>query len=423
VGILVSPDLSNIMKRFCVACGACVGACPTDSIQPIVDHGVASIEMDLERCSNCNLCAEVCPVFDYFRTSEAKKLSKGTYLQLFTGNSCDEQIKNHAASGGLVTALSSYLLETGEIDGVLTLKMDGTEPFPFIAESPSELKDARGSIYFTTFNLKVVNLLKESSRKVAIVGLPCQINAVRKLIRQGVLGKDTVKYLFGLRCYHINSPWYLDYVLSCMLPIAKSRVIQITSRRHGWKGGINVKCEVGTYFVPLVFDWKSGIGLFNPMSLERFNAQRGCVVCKDRDSFNADITFAEAWFTVGKSLIVTRTKRGFDLVNRVLLEGKIAVAPVQEAHLPHLIEGEDSAYECQQQIANDVLERGLLFSCKKHGAATMPVAMPHMIFSSPFMRKLLLPSIPPKTLMSAIGFYSKFLNKYFCGKPRAVFED
>jgi hypothetical protein len=200
-----------------------------------------------------------------------------------------------------------------------------------------------------------------------------------------------------------------------MLLTKKSRVVQITSRRHGWKGGINVECEDATFFVPLVFDWKSGIGLFNPMSLERLNAQRGCVICKDRDSVNADITFAEAWFTEGKSLVVVRTKRGLDLVNRALSEGKIAVEPVQEQYLPHLIKGEDSAYECSEQIANDVLEHGLLFSCKKHGAATVPMALPHMVLASPFMRKLLLPSIPPRALMGMIGFYSKFVNTYLCG--------
>jgi len=409
---MVNSDL-YIMKRFCVACGACLSACPSSAVRPGLKNGVATVEMDPGKCSNCNLCSRVCPIFDYFAGLKEKKSLKDPFWTLFLGNSCDEQIRNHAASGGLATALSSYLLEKGEIDGVLTVKMCGTEALQFVARNPSDLKEAGGSIYFPTWALKSVESLRNSTLKVAIVGLPCQISAAKKLIKQGILHQDNVMYLFGLRCYHINSPWYMDYLLTRMLHLPKDEVSQITSRRHGWKGGIDVKGESGTYHVPLVFSWKTGLGIFNPMSLDRLNAQLGCIICKDRDSLNADITFAEAWFTTGKSLLISRTKRGFDLVNRAVSEGKIQVDPVQQERLPHLIEGEDLAYELQQQIMSDVVEYGFLISCRKHGLASLPAVFPHMILSSPFFRRLLLPLLPPKTLMSIIGYYSKVLNKYF----------
>jgi coenzyme F420 hydrogenase subunit beta len=336
-----------------------------------------------------------------------------TFLKLFLGYSCDEQIRKNAASGGLLTALSSYLLEKGEIDGVLTVKMQGIEPFPFIAEDSSELKDAQGSIYFPTFCLRSIKLLKNTKRKLAIVGLPCQINAIRKFTRNNILHKDNVKYLFGLRCYHTISPWYLDYIINHMLQMPTNKISQITSRRHTWRGGINVKAESNTYFVPLVFNWRLGLGMYNPMSLERFNAQPGCIICKDRDSINADITFAEAWFTTGKSLIIARTEKGLELIDRAASEGKVVIENMKEENLPHLIEGRDSAYKSQQQIVSDIVKHGFASTIQRQGMLSIPVALPHMVFHSPFFRQLLLKTIPPKILMSAIGFYTRELNTHF----------
>jgi coenzyme F420-reducing hydrogenase beta subunit len=409
---MINPDLLNIMKRFCVACGACLSACPSNAIMPITIHGIATIKIDPRKCSNCNFCVKVCPIFDYLK-DVTYITNRQSFRQFFIGYACDEQIRNNAAAGGLVTALSSYLLEKGEIDGVLTVKMQGIGPFPFIAEDLSELKDAQGSIYFPTYGLKSTKLLKDTKRKMAIVGLPCQINAIEKLIRNNIMRRENVEYLFGLRCYHIHSPWYLDYIVNCMLQTPMNKINQITSRKHGWQGGINVKSESGTYFVPLVFSWKRGVGVYNPMGLEHLNAQPGCIICKERDNINADITFAEAWFTIGKSLIIARTEKGSELINRAASEGKIVIESVKEENLPHLMEGRESAYKFQQQIVSDIVKHGFASNNQKHGLLSIPVVLPHMIFNSPFFRQVLLQTIPPKILMSAIGAYMRALNEYF----------
>ena len=45
-------------NHVCLRCGACAGACPSDSI---FLHGTFSIEF-LPTCTECGLCAIVCPV-------------------------------------------------------------------------------------------------------------------------------------------------------------------------------------------------------------------------------------------------------------------------------------------------------------------------------------------------------------------------
>jgi coenzyme F420 hydrogenase subunit beta len=401
------------MERFCVACGACLGVCPSNAILPKTRQGIATIRINPKKCSDCNLCADVCPVLDYLKESPTKKPIDKTFFQMFLGSSCNEQIRNNSASGGLVTALSSYLLCKGVVDGVLTVKMRGTKPFPFIAKNSAELIDAQGSIYFPTFNLRSTKLLKNTKKKLAIVGLPCQIIAAKKLIRKGTLGEENVKYLFGLRCYHINSPWYLDYLITRMLRMPKNKISQITSRKHTWRGGIDVKDKANTYFVPLVFDRKHGLGVFNSMVLNHFSAQPGCIICKDRDSMNADITFAEAWFTTGKSLIIARTKKGLELINEARSEGKIEIESVKQENLLHLVEGEDMAYGHQQQIITDMTEHGFEACIRKHGFLSVPITLPYLILNSPFPRRAVLQTIPPTILMNMISIYCRMLNDYF----------
>ena len=42
----------------CIACGACIGECPTEAIS----EGDTIYVIDPEKCIDCGNCAEVCPV-------------------------------------------------------------------------------------------------------------------------------------------------------------------------------------------------------------------------------------------------------------------------------------------------------------------------------------------------------------------------
>ena len=54
-----------VNNQICLHCGACVGACPTNSI---FLHETSTIEF-LPTCTECGLCAMVCPVGAILTTS------------------------------------------------------------------------------------------------------------------------------------------------------------------------------------------------------------------------------------------------------------------------------------------------------------------------------------------------------------------
>lgn len=69
----------NVKNQICLHCGACVGACPTNSI---FLHGTSTIEF-LPSCTECGLCVVVCPVGAILETSEQAAASILPFGQRF----------------------------------------------------------------------------------------------------------------------------------------------------------------------------------------------------------------------------------------------------------------------------------------------------------------------------------------------------
>jgi len=60
----------------------------------------------------------------------------GAYENIYIGHAKDEEVRRNSASGGIISAILIYLLEKGNIDGVVTLRMSHEKPWlskPFIA--------------------------------------------------------------------------------------------------------------------------------------------------------------------------------------------------------------------------------------------------------------------------------------------------
>ena len=400
----------KLMKKFCVGCGACIGICPKDAISVEVLYGFASIIIDTAKCINCGLCSKVCPVLPNLNLEFTlpKQISN---VEVFIGYSTDTGIRYYGASGGIVTSVLSYLLEKGKVDGALVVKAQGREIIPYVAVSPEALRDAQGSIYFPTFSLKFVKKLKNRS-SYAVVGLPCQIDALKKLIDIGVLPRDKVKYLLGLRCYHVNAPWYLDYMIKRMLRLPVGKIREVSARRYGWPGKVIVMSKAGNYVIPHFYDKRLGIGLWNPLALGNLNAQLGCLLCTNHENLNADITFGDAWLPmiinndkIGTSLIVSRTEEGLELIRRVASEGYIIIQRIEKnAYAELTING----FKTFKQVLREIFKRGLLKTVQRYGVVSTLKVLPYLIIISPPVRRVLLNAIPPKILMDVIGIYIRY---------------
>ena len=102
---------------------------------------------------------------------------------------------------GITTRLAERLLETGAVDAVLTMKPDPEDrwrPVPTIVTQASDMKDCRG---MRMGYAPLLALLEPAAvaghKRLAVIGIPCQIYALRALEEE--LGLDRL-YVIGTPC-------------------------------------------------------------------------------------------------------------------------------------------------------------------------------------------------------------------------------
>ena len=125
-------------------------------------------------------------------------------------------VRARGTDGGVVTSLLLHLLNQGRIDGAIVTKRVG--PFqrqPWLAVSKEDILEAAGfhfdtshgmkffSDWYSTYSSSISQLsrvTKQHLNRVAFVGTPCQINAIRRMEALGIVPSDSIKLHLGLFC-------------------------------------------------------------------------------------------------------------------------------------------------------------------------------------------------------------------------------
>ncbi len=331
-------------QRLCVGCGTCTVICPTNAIEMrINDRGFFEAVVDNSKCTACKLCLEVCPsyVIDFDEINNFvfnKRASDdliGNYMRFYVGHAKDSSIYKSGQSGGLVTALLAFALEKGFIDGAIVTKMvepDPLHPKVIIAKNKEELLSATRSKYCSApVNMEIKEILKRDG-KYAVVGLSCQIYALRKLERLIPQLKDKIVLHMGLFCSHVLSLKVINF-LSYKASVHKEDIAKFDYRAKEWRGWPG----------DVLFKLKNGTTKFLPrnyrMLTKNFFTPWRCKMCYDHLNEFADVSFGDAWLPEvvrqrkGETIVITRTKRGENLIQKAKEEGVIEVREVSRTTL------------------------------------------------------------------------------------------
>lgn len=152
----------TVKNELCLGCGICADACPTKSITMHIVNGEWRPQIKESTCLNnngCNKCYKVCAGVGL----EIKKYADELYLdaacsdkyignfeKLYTGWSCNMEIRRSANSGGLVSTILIYLLKNKYIDGAVVTRYSEEDPMlpqAYIATTPDEILKSKGSKY------------------------------------------------------------------------------------------------------------------------------------------------------------------------------------------------------------------------------------------------------------------------------------
>lgn len=330
-------EIKNIQQisdsYLCSACGACNAICKKDAIEfKFTNIGRKYAQVN-EKCINCGLCLKVCPSMDTYRlTSDIEDRYVGEIRNVYIGRSTNATIYQNAQSGGACTALLTYLFETKKIDGAVVCRM--VFGFPptvkgVVVTSASELLETQKSCYTP---VDLLSALKTCSnfKSLAVVGLPCHIEAVENLMRTS-RSFSNITYRLGLICDRTLAAGIQDFVCS-LSPSNESFKIH-------WRGkGFRSKKQTFIYKnAPVILHRENGTDHMVPRHVrtclkDMFTSPR-CRVCYDKLNLFSDITLGDPWkmsgvdWENGDSLIIARTEKGEELLNEALSYGALSMKP------------------------------------------------------------------------------------------------
>lgn len=334
-------------KGLCLECGTCEGVCPHNNIQLIPDEAGRNrihIEDD-SHCEKCSgICLKVCPGhevdMDQLNLQVFGKLPEnywaGNTLQVFLGYSPDDMTKKASASGGIVSTLLIHALETGLIQGVYLLTPQPGKPFELkatlVTDKESVLNSA-GSFYWPAPIGQCLRDIRHSEGKFAFVGLPCEIQALRKAqaINKGL--REKTAFTIGLYCGGRPTIQGQHFAFD-RYGIDLAEVEKIKYRQPEWPGHLKATLKDG-----------EEVHVYKPQQLQGFSGQifthPRCILCHDAVADLADISTGDAIRLEDirqpeeKSLLVARTETGLALVESARAAKKLVLREVGVDKLVH----------------------------------------------------------------------------------------
>lgn len=350
-------DSLNIKKTIkadlCTGCGICEGACPTGAISTIVKKGNFRPKINAKKCINCGRCVKACPGLGVDLVGLANKYQSdtanynkmvGRYEKCFTGYSNDYEVRYHSASGGMVSQFLIWLLENGKIDGAIVTKFDHDNPLlvkTFIATTREEIISARSSKYApVTLNRVAQDIKAASGSRYVVVGLPCHIQGMRKLMEIDKNLRDKVIGLFGIYCSCGRTFYLTEYVFK-ERGLQKNKITYFQYRDEGCLGKMVVKIPQKEANTIRVINNNSESVLYKKdvvykehyqsyyHPLRSFFIPRRCLFCIDHYAELADVCFGDIHIKpysddkVGVNSIIVKNKRWLNLLEECSASGVV----------------------------------------------------------------------------------------------------
>lgn len=139
----------------------------------------------------------------------------GYYKELYAGHVSEGDYRKNASSGGFGTWIFKELFERNLIDGVIHVKenTDKEDSILFkydISRTVDEIQAGAKTKYYPVEFSQVINKIKETPGRYAIIGIPSFIMSIRLLAQYDPIINERIKYTIGLICGHQKSAKFAD---------------------------------------------------------------------------------------------------------------------------------------------------------------------------------------------------------------------
>jgi len=219
------------IKEDCCGCNACTVICPEKCISMQTDNeGFIYPIVDKDKCIDCGLCEEVCPILNK-RKDDVERFEKPFVYAAYNIN---RDVRLDSTSGGIFSALAEKIFsQGGYVSGAIYNKDHSVSHI--VTNDKSKLPDLRSSKYLQSFTGNLYEDIKQlliKGKKVLVCGTPCQITALYAYLNSDYDNLITCDFI----CKGVNSPKVFQKYIKMLELQYKSKAVKIKfkNKTFGW---------------------------------------------------------------------------------------------------------------------------------------------------------------------------------------------
>lgn len=255
----------------------------------------------------------------------------GPFVSAWTAWAADPTVRRIGSSGGVISALSAWLIESGRSSGVVASGPSDREPcktVPIELRTKEDVLSSAGSRYAPVAN---AILFDPNAVGRTFVGKPCEVYAARQMANLETGAEESHPLLVSFFCAGVPSQHATDSLVA-LASMSPESITSATYRGNGWPGRFTLVDSAGRSFsLSYESSWGDHLGP---------HIQTRCKICPDGIGGHADISVGDFWSAGsngypsfeegdGVSVAIARTRRGHQVLMDARAAGVVALSVVQ----------------------------------------------------------------------------------------------
>lgn len=323
------------LKRdgLCLGCGLCESICGRDAVEmKLEEDGFFRPEVKTIIPEKEAIIDKICPGKNILNDLQFKSNENiwGRIQKLYSGYSTDAAVRQVGSSGGVVSGLAIYMLQSKFVDTVLQVGGDSNDyerNTLKISKTREDVLKCASSRYAPALIFdNFFDILNSNQDTFCFIGKPCDISGLKNFLNEFPQFKDRFKLTISIICAGMPSFNGTKAIIDEFNPSLP--VNDLIYRGNGWPGYFSFSDKKGEHFQ------KSYNESWGKTLNKHLNFR--CKICPDGVGLQADIAVGDAWETKdgypdftekeGQSLIIVRTESGVKLLNEAFSDKKIVYA-------------------------------------------------------------------------------------------------
>ena len=318
-------DKIEFYKKYCTGCGLC------KSVRNIDFESKNGFDWPILQQNDLDFCDNYCPVNGKYNSELSGEIF-GSYKSIYHGWSTNKKIRYKASSGGMITEICDFLLDTKKVDYIIQIGTNPNIPYKTkicIADSVQSVFECAGSRYAESHTLENITEIINVEKKYAFVGKPCDIQALKMYMDDHIQLKKSILYTISFFCAGQPSELAQLKLLKELGCKNTEEILKLTYRGNGWPGYATLTTKSGDIKSMSYNDsWGNILGR---------DIRYSCRFCLDGIGELSDIACGDSWYlddtnkpdfkeNSGRNIVFARTYKGEKLLkemsacNRVVLQ-------------------------------------------------------------------------------------------------------